>query len=572
MNNDVLNKPKFWPAFKALILPYWRSPEKWRALFLLAVVVLLNLGLIYVLVRLNYWYADFYNILQTFDYPGFQRLVLTFCALTLLFIVLSVYSQYLCYALQRRWRQWLTEYFIARWMQKQTYYRLSLIDSTVDNPDQRISEDVNAFVASTLKFSLELLNQLITFFAFVSILWTLSGPLLFSVGQYTINIPGYMVWVALLYAMVGTTFMVWIGRKLVGIDFRQERLEANLRFSLMRIRENSESIALYQGEKWERLSLSQRLQRVIDNFGLYMKQQKRLTWFVASYGQITYIFPMLVMAPQYFAKAMTLGVLMQISLSFRKIEEAFSFVINSFSALAAYKAVTNRLTLFDREMTQVSELLSPSNQVQSDSLQLQSVSLHKPNGECLLSNLSFNLYRGDRLWIEGPSGCGKSTLLRAITGIWPFKAGEITLPIHLRTLVLSQKPYLPLGTLRQAFYYPDIVPNEDPEIEPLLQLMQLTHLTAILDEEDAWSHRLSLGEQQRIALARAWLLKPDILLLDEVTTALDSVMGYNLYHLLIERLPQAIIISVGYGSTLRPLHNRLLKIEEKSGSVLSSTE
>ena len=572
MNNNLLEKPKSWPAFKALALPYWCSSEKWKALALLAVVIALNLGMIYLQVQLNYWNGAFYDALQQLDWSAFKKLLVKFCGLAAIFIFIAVYAQYLSSALQIKWRQWLTEYFIAKWTEKQAYYRLSVTHYEIDNPDQRIAEDVHTFIALTLNLSLGLLTELVTLFSFLHILWILSGSLSFVLGQYTLYIPGYMVWAALLYAVIGTIITIWLGKPLVDIDFKQERYEADLRFGLVRVRENSESIAFYKGENVERNILSERLQRAVTNFWRAMQLKKRLTWFISGYSQVATIFPVVVAAPRLFTKVITLGTLMQIVNAFGRVQNAFSFIIDSFTTLAAWKAVINRLQWFNNGLLKTHTLPSLAILEGGNHLVVKELRLFKPDNTVLLTSCSLSLNYGERLLIQGASGIGKSTLLRAIAGIWPFAEGEVSYPLHQLRLSLSQKPYLPLGTLREAFYYPHVAHQQDAEFEEILRLTNLTHLSLELDEEKPWSHILSIGEQQRIAIARALLLKPDLLFMDEATSALDEATESILYQALIERLPNAIMISIGHRNTLRQFHNRFLKIANKTAKVLLTTE
>lgn len=558
----MTTKTALWRPFKLLAFPYWQSAEKWRALFLLVVIILLNLGIVYINVRINLWNKDFYNALQDLNFPAFKSLLLQFCGLAFIFIIMAVYAIYLRQVLQVRWRQWLTEYFLGKWTDRQRYYRLQLTDHVTDNPDQRIAEDVGAFVSSTLGLSIGLLNSLVTLFSFLHILWTLSGPLSFSIAGYAFYIPGYMVWVALIYALLGSCLTVWIGKPLVGLNFRQEKLEANFRFGLIRMRENSESIAFYRGEAREKAELSTRLQDAIDNFRRFMKRQKRLTWVTSGYGQIAIIFPVLVAAPRYFAKEIMLGELMQIVSAFRQVQDALSFIIDSFGTLAAWKAVINRLALFEEGLAQTETLPVLHIDDNDDALVLEDVTISKPDGTVLLAHLNLTLPRGGRLLIQGPSGCGKSTLLKTIAGIWPFAHGRIACPQQGLHLSLSQRPYLPRGTLREAFYYPQAAHADETALLEVLALTNLTHLIPYLDKEEQWEHMLSLGEQQRIAIARALLTMPEMLLMDEATSALDEEMENILYSELIKRLPQSLIVSVGHRSTLQAFHSHFLPAQQ----------
>lgn len=543
-----------WRHFWLLAKPYWTSDEKWRAIGLLTLVIALSLGMVFMNVQFNSWYNVFYDTLQKLDAVGFKAAIIKFTWLALIAIAISVYAFYFQQMLEVKWRLWLTEHYISRWQAGQGYYRLQLTDQGTDNPDQRIAEDVAQFVSSTLSISLGLLRSIVTLVSFVGILWTLSGPIILG----GVTIPGYMVWVAIIYALFGTVLTILIGRKLVGLNFMQQRYEADFRFGLVRVRENAESIALYRGEKIEAERLSQRLAYVVSNFWSLMKMQKRLGWFTSFWGQLAIIFPILVAAPRYFAKEISLGGLMQINSAFGQVYGALDFIIGSFTSLANWKAVIDRLSTF-RESLDVVENLPVLPALRSGSnLSLSSLHIRKPDGSSLMQNMSLSLQAGERMLIRGPSGCGKSTLLRALSGIWPYAEGEIRYPEQGELLFLSQKPYLPLGSLREALYYPHPVKNNHDELAALMQLAGLSHLIAKLDEVDQWSHILSLGEQQRVAFIRVLLLKPVLLFLDEASSALDAASEAVLYGALLEHMPESIIVSVGHRDSLIGYHGRTL--------------
>lgn len=549
-----------WRHFWLLAKPYWTSEEKWRALGLLALVIGLSLGIVFMNVQFNSWYNVFYDTLQNYDQAGFKASIFKFTWLALIYIAIAVYAQYFQQMLEMKWRRWLTEHYIARWLAGQGYYRLQLTDQGTDNPDQRIAEDVALFVASTLSISLGLLRSVVTLVSFIGILWTLSGPL--RLGSVTI--PGYMVWAAIVYALVGTVLTILIGRKLVGLNFQQQRFEADFRFGLVRIRENAESVALYRGEMVENERLSMRLANVVTNFWGLMRMQKRLGWFTSFWSQLAIIFPILVAAPRFFSKEISLGGLMQINSAFGQVYGALDFIIGRFSttdkvdSLPNWKAVIDRLSTFHEGLDTAEKLPVLMPQRSSDSLALLGLSVRKPDGTSLLVEQALTLHAGERLLIRGPSGCGKSTLLRALSGIWPYAKGEVHYPATGEVLFLSQKPYLPLGTLRTALYYPHAPKENDPELLALLELAGLTHLSARLDDVDQWSHILSLGEQQRVAFIRALLIKPTLLFLDEASSALDAASEAALYGALMEKMPQSILVSVGHRESLLAYHGRTL--------------
>ena len=546
-----------WRHFWQLARPYWTSEEKWRARGLLALVIALSLGLVFMQVQFNSWYNEFYNTLQKLDADGFRTAIIKFSWLALIYIVIAVYALYFQQMLEVRWRRWLTEYFIQRWLAGQGYYRLQLTDQGTDNPDQRIAEDVAQFVASTLSLSLGLLRSVVTLVSFIGILWVLSGP----ITLLGMTVPGYMVWVAIVYALAGTALTILIGRSLVGLNFLQQRYEADLRFGLVRIRENAESVALYRGEPEESARLSACVGDVVANFWGIMRMQKRLGWFTSFWSQLAIIFPILVAAPRFFAQQITLGGLMQINSAFGQVYGALDFIIGSFTSLASWKAVIDRLSTFREGLEAVEKLPVLLPRREGALLAWRDLNVSKPDGTSLLSGQTLALQAGERLLIRGPSGCGKSTLLRALAGIWPYATGEVRYPATGEVLFLSQKPYLPLGSLRMALYYPQSPQGDDAELISLLAMAGLSHLVPRLDETDWWGQILSLGEQQRVAFIRALLVKPGLLFLDEASSALDSAAESALYGALLERLPQTILVSVGHRDSLNAYHDRILSCE-----------
>lgn len=548
--------PSLWRRFFQLVRPFWTSHEKWQAFGLLSLVVGLSLGLVFMNVQVNRWYSEFYDTLQRLDGEGFSRAIVKFGWLAMIYIVLTVYAQYFQQMLEVKWRRWLTEHFIGRWMAGQGYYRLQLTDKGTDNPDQRISEDVSQFVSTTLTLSLGLLRSVVTLASFVTILWHLSGAIVIA----GVSIPGYMVWAAILYAMVGTGMTLLLGRALVGLNFMQQRYEANLRFGLVRVREHAESIALYRGEKDEQVRLSACVSNVVSNFWSIMRTQKRLGWFTSFWHQFAVIFPVLVAAPRFFAREISLGGLMQINSAFGQVYGALDFIISSFTSLATWKAVIDRLASFNQGLDKVQALpvLVPARV--GESLGIFNLNVHKPDGTALFVDYQRVLYPGDRLLIQGPSGSGKSTLLRALAGLWPYAAGTVSYPDSGPVLFLSQKPYLPIGSLRDALLYPN--PHAQcvtTELHNLLAMVHLGHLIERLDDVEPWSHILSLGEQQRIAFIRAFLIRPRLLFLDEATSALDVAAENRLYSTLISHFPEMIVVSVGHRESLARHHTLSLQ-------------
>jgi putative ATP-binding cassette transporter len=556
----------FFRGFWALIVPYWKSDQRWEAWGLLAVVVGLNLGLVYISVVFNRWMNGFYNAIQALDKAKFISSLYDFCWIAAVFIAVAVYMLYLNQLLQIRWRTWLTERYLIDWLARQTYYRIQIFERTTDNPDQRISEDINALVNLTLNLGLGLLRAVVTLASFVVILWGISGPLTIPLGGTTqVVIPGYMVWAALLYALGGTWLTMRVGGPLVLLNFNQQRLEADFRYSLVRLRENSESVAIYGGEGQEKAGFMERFMAVVGNFRQIMLRQKRLSWLTSSYNQLSVVFPLLVASPRFFAGQIQLGGLMQISNAFGEVHRSLSFIVDSFVGIAEWKAVVERLCGFSDTMQRVESLRSlekirrtPATEGQ---LRIDSLNVQLPDGKVLTRELSLCLTPGDSLVVTGPSGCGKSTLLRVLAGIWPYGDGDVCIPDAKHLMFLSQKPYLPLGTLREALFYPSAVRRDGEEVRDLLRLCSLTHLETHLDEPGNWSQTLSPGEQQRIAFARIFLLKPTHIFLDEATASLDETTEAALYGLLKERLPASVLISVGHRSSILAWHDQHLALE-----------
>lgn len=536
--------------------PYWRSPERRISGILLAAIIGLNLGIVYINVLLNWWYALFYNALQNRDFSAFLHQLGRFAIIAALFIFAAVYRLYLRQMLQIRWRRWLTERYVGKWLGNHAHYRLQLDSGRTDNPDQRISEDINVFVGQFLVLSLGLIEAIVTLASFAAILWGLSGAL--SIGSLVI--PGYMLWAAIIYSAAGSLITFRIGRPLVGLNYNQQKFEADLRFSLVRVRENSEGIALYGGEREEAKGLSGRLGPVVGNWWQIMRRQKRLAWFVSGYDQIAVIFPFLVAAPRYFAGAIQLGGLMQTAQAFGQVQTSLSWFVTAYADLAAWKATVDRLVGFERTLGDIGSPretgLFRYEGPRNSSISLRNFDLWVPNGgRPLLQGVNLDLPPRCRLLISGPSGSGKSTLLRAISGIWPYCRGFVSVPEGARLLFLPQEPYLPIGRLRDVATYPgDPASYSDEQIRAALTESGLGKLACRLDERRVWAQQLSPGEQQRLAVARAMLLEPEWLFLDEATSALDETGEADLYRHLIERLEKSAIVSVAHRSSLLAFH------------------
>jgi putative ATP-binding cassette transporter len=554
-----------------LASPYFRSEDRWPGRILLAAVIATELSIVGITVILNQWNNRFYNALQDRNWDAFVSELLFFCFLATVFIILAVYQLYLNQWLQIRWRRWLTDRYLGHWLDHSNHYRMQLLGDAADNPDQRIAEDVHLFVDRTLSISIGFLSAVVTLASFVVILWTLSSQApLYLFGQ-SFDIPGYLVWAALFYALAGTLLTHLIGWPLVALNFNQQRYEADFRFNLVRVRENSEQIALLGGEPAERDRLLDRFGRVVANWMAIMTRQKKLTFFTTGYAQVSTVFPFVVVSPAYFAGAVQLGGLMQTASAFGSVQNALSFFINTYRTLAEWRAVIERLSGFDRavEAALAAASVPPKITVArggGEAIALKDLIVRLPDGAPLVSASGIEFMTGERVLVSGPSGSGKSTLFRSLAGIWPFGAGTVTVPRNARLMMLPQRPYFPIARLAGAVAYPAEPGSYDnARVAEAITAVGLAPLAARIDEEAHWNRMLSLGEQQRLGIARALLHAPDFLFLDEATASLDEAAEAALYKLLEERLKATTIVSIGHRSTLAAFHHRRLSFERADG-------
>lgn len=550
-----------------IAIPYFRSEDAWPGRLLLAAVIVIELATVGITVLLNQWNNRFYNALQDRNWDGFVYELLYFCVLAAIYIVLAVYQLYLNQWLQIRWRRWLTAGYLGHWLEGSNHYRMQLLGDAADNPDQRIAEDVRLFIERTLALTVGLLGAIVSLVSFVVILWQLSAVAPLHLFGQTWSIPGYLVWAALLYSMLGTVLTHMIGRPLIRLNFMQQRYEADFRFNLVRVRENGEQIALLDGETIERDRLMDRFGAVMRNWLAIMSRTKRLTFFTAGYGQVSSVFPVVVASPAYFAGLFQLGGLTQTASAFGSVQGALSYFINVYSQFAEWRAVLERLSGFDASIAaaRAVQTASPALKVERDKtardIDAVGLEVRLPSGQPLVAVEDIAFAPGDRVLVNGPSGAGKSTLFRAIGGIWPFGSGSVTVPEGARVMVLPQRPYLPLGSLAAAVTYPAPPDRFEPAaIRGVLAAVGLPGFAERLTEEAHWNRMLSLGEQQRIALARGILHAPDFLFLDEATASLDEPAEAALYKLLYERLPHTTVVSIGHRSTLATFHRRHLEL------------
>ncbi len=544
-----------------LVFPYWRTRDSivsWKLLF---VIVLFSGSAVFLAKQFNAWYNDFYNALQELDVNCFWSQMIIFAVMAAFHVFISVTNAYCKQNLMIEWRHWMSSHFMDRWLADGVFYRMNFTQGKTDNPDQRIAEDLNEFVSLTFMLTVGILTDIAMLATFFMVLWGLSKATVFAVGDFEMSLPdGYLCYLAVTYAAIGTLLTFIIGRPLIKLNFRQQRLEADFRYSLVRVRENAESIAIYGGAKEEGKYLEERFVGVVKNVFMTMKRSMYLGFFTFSYHQASVLFPFIVASPMYFAKTITLGALIQISSAFGHVQDSLSTLIDSFTSIARWKSVVDRLVQYTDNMDQATKIGSLPAARDGSEFGVADLCVARPDGEKLLINGAWTLGPGDAMLVRGPSGCGKSTLFRALAGLWPYASGSVSYP-EGQALFLSQKPYLPLGTLRRAVCYPD-APLPDHVILPYLRLAGLDNLASSLDVDAPWSQILSLGEQQRIAFVRALIVRPQVLFLDEASSALDEEIEEVLYAELRRVLRNSIIVSVGHRSSLKRFHDCYLEWRE----------
>jgi len=555
------------------------APDRGDARLLIGMLLLLTGLQVAVQIGFNLWSRDFFNALENRDSAAFQTQILYFLGLAVVSMTVAVNQLYLKQLIQLRWRGWMTRHLVDNWMRDGRQYQLEMAGHGADNPDQRIAEDVRVATELAVEFVTGLLSSLLMLTAFIGILWTLSGPLHLALMGRAVEIPGYMVWAALLYALLGSSLTWMVGRPMVRLNVARTSAEADFRFGLTRARESGEGVAFIRGETDERRGLGAAFERVAESVRALMRSQRNLMWLTSAYGTMAMIFPTVVASPGYFAGVITLGGLMQIGAAFGQVQAALNWFVDNFPRIAEWRSAISRLTAFQTAIDDLAALAADPEQPtitvtegQADSLVLRDLEVAFANGTTVIAESSAEIRAGERVLIKGASGTGKSTLFRAIGGLWPWGAGEIITPPAATMMFMPQRPYLPLGTLHAALSYPaasDVFSDE--EARDALAVVGLAHLAPRLAEEERWDRVLSLGEQQRMAFARLLLHKPAWIFMDEATAALDEANQDLMMQLVVDRLPEVALVSIGHRPGLEAFHNRTLTLhrQEEGGARLS---
>lgn len=557
-------KKSFYNIFRL----YWCDCSR-SSYMLLVSIVIINLFTVTMVFYWNQWLGQFFNALQNYNLSEFYILLGKFSFIIIIIVSCLNTEFYLRAKLEIRWREWLTRYYLKKWLFSKVYYKSNFITHD-DNAEQKISDDIREFVSTSIRLVFDGLTAIATILVFIKLLWDLSGIIKFNLLGITITIYGYLVWAVIIYAILGSLTVAYSGKSLSRVTQEKRSKEADFRFGVVRVKEYNESIALYNGEKLEYDTLINLFKFIKLNFIQTLNIQLRMRIIRSAYNQVGSIFPLLIAAPRFFAHQIMLGGLMQIRAAFDEIKESLFYFINSFDDFSLLHAILGRISEFDLMICKANNLVTIPKTISSDNpmevLKLENLQVSLPNNQLIVSALTLSLNRGDKLFIDGVSGVGKTVLLKTIAGIWPFASGIIYRANNTTELSISQKPYLPLGNLKEIICYPSIHRVEDSTVITIMKLCKVSHLINQLYVIDRWDKVLSLGEQQRIAICRVLINKPDILFLDEATSALDLVTEEELYKLINNTLINSIIISVAHKPQVKSWHNKYLLIKSDKSS------
>lgn len=557
-------------GFLALASGFFNIRKRPKICFVLGVVISFLFISVYLTILINDWYRTFWDVLQNYKFNEFWPQVGRFTLIAFGYVAIGVYSVYLQQMIQINWREYMTKKALNDWLNNEAYYKLKLLYKDVDNPDQRISEDINQFIALTLSLTLGIINQALTLVAFVVVLWNISGIFYVSIFSREIPIHGYMVWLSLIYSIIGTVLTHKVGKILISLNYKQQTCEADFRFSMMRLRENSDSIAFYRGEEPEYKNFKEKFSYLVSNFRHIMVRQKILNAFTVGYNQLAIIIPILFIAPKWFLASVQVGWIMQVLNAFSQVQGALSYFVSAYSNVAQWCAVVQRLYHFKLHTIEAKNLKTKLQFNKGKDLKLTNVNIFLPDGKPLVKDINFSMENIDSLIISGKSGAGKSTMLKAIANLWPYATGYITLQSKDQILFLPQKPYLPMGSLKDAISYPNIWQDTfKDDIKKYLELVNMKTLIDKLDVVEDYTKILSLGEQQRIAFIRVFLYKPQYVFLDEATSALDEITEETMYKLIKQYLPHTKIISIGHRSTLYAHHSHKLIFKENCKWIIT---
>jgi vitamin B12/bleomycin/antimicrobial peptide transport system ATP-binding/permease protein len=556
---------QFWRLSGVYFIPRQRTWLAWRPILTVALLLLLTIAAVRLDVLLSFQGNGMFTAMQELDEAAFWRFILIFGVLATINVLLVLLTFFIGQAQIIHWRLWLNERVVSDWLVGSAYHRGRFVTTPIDNPDQRIQQDITSYTSDSQSLGLGAVSSVVTLVSFTIILWSLSGPL----TVFGIQIPRAMVFLAYVYVIIATVFAIRIGRPLIRLNFLNELLTASYRYALVRIRDNSENIAFYRGEPVENAGLMGRFAAVIANTWAIVFRSMKFQGFNLVISQIAVVFPVVIQARRFFSQEITLGDVTQTANAFSQVQGALSFFRLAYDDFASYRASLNRLTGLLDANEEARALPTPVIDEREAGLGIRDLTVGLPDGRALLTDLDLDLAGGESLLVKGPSGSGKTTLLRSLAGLWPYVGGTISRPELQHVLFCAQQPYLPLGSLRTALAYPAPAGTVSDEVAAeTLRAVQLGQLVERLDLEADWSKTLSPGEQQRLAFGRILVAKPSLVFLDESTSALDEGMEHALYEGVREQLPDCTLVSVGHGSTLDGMHtNELTLIGDGSWEI-----